>query len=40
MTISDILLIVFSVTVIPGLYLLGCYSRMAQREEAAEKGKK
>lgn len=34
MTISDILLIVFSVTVIPGLYLLGCYSRKAQREDA------
>src|SRR6185437_4565109 len=39
MTISDTLLIVFSVTVITGLYLLGCYSRKAQHEEATRTDK-
>lgn len=36
MTISDILLIAFSVAVIPGVYLLGCYSRYARRQDAVK----
>lgn len=39
MTISDILLVAFSATVIPSLYLLGRYSRNARRQDAAKKNK-
>ena len=38
MTIADALLIMFSVTVIPGLYLLGHCSRKARREDASRDG--
>lgn len=37
MTMADVLLILFSVIVIPGLYLLGRWSRKARREDAAPK---
>lgn len=37
MTISDILLIAFSLIAIGGLYLVGRYSRKVQRENAAKK---
>ena len=37
MTISDIMLIVFSAVAIGGLYLVGCRSRKARRNDASEK---
>ena len=37
MTIADAMLIIFSAIVIPGLYLLGRWSRKAHREDAAKK---
>lgn len=40
MTISDILLIAFSVITIGGLYLVGRCSRKARREDAVEKDNK
>jgi len=40
MTTSDVVLIVFSVIVIGGMYLIGRHARKASREDAVEKNEK